>query len=173
MNPDLIASAGLHMRHIVNGWDPGLVLIGWSSGWPNVMLMLVMVVLGFGFLSVVDQETSFNLLPLHMPGGSLRNHLSLVWIHPFRHYEVLGMHWCRILLWRLELLSEHFDSKKSRECRDSVASPLSCYPEPKFRHLPLGLMRWKELYWIQICMVGVDPLFFSFVLCWVGWCSCS
>ena len=69
MNPCLIVSAGLHRRgrnwHIVNGWGPSLVLIGWSSGWPNVMLMLVMVLLGFGFLSFV--EISFNLHPLHMP----------------------------------------------------------------------------------------------------------
>ena len=41
-------------------------------------------------------KTSFNLLPLHMPGGSFWKNLSLAWIYPFRHYGVLGVHWCRI-----------------------------------------------------------------------------
>ena len=140
-----IVSARLHMSgsiwHIVNGWGPGLVLIGWTWGFPNVMLMLVRVLLGFGFLSIV--ETNFNLLPLHMPGGSLWKNLSLAWIHPFHHYGVLWVHWCRILLWRLNFWVSTL----------IVSSPLTLlhylYPVTlslNFVHLHLVLVRWKEFY---------------------------
>ena len=49
---------------------------------------------------------------------------------------------------KAESLSEHFDSKQSR---DSVALPQSCHPEPKFC---IFAFRSCEFYWIYMCMAG-------------------
>ena len=137
----------------------GLVLIGWSSGWPNVVLMLVMVLQGFGFLRVV--ETSFNLFPLHMPGGSLER-ISL-W-RGFIHSPLQAVGDALVLdpALKAELLSEHFDGKQSR---DSVALPLSCHPEPKFCSFAFKSREVERILLYLDVRDGVGPLFFSFVLC--------
>ena len=121
-----------------------------------------MGLLEFGFLSVVDKLQSAS--SAHAWWVTLEESVFYVNSSIPPLWDVGGALVSDPL--KVELLSEHFDSKQSR---DSVALPLSCHPESKFCTFAF---RFREVERILLDLdmhSEVDPLcfFLCYFLSWL------